>query len=670
MRGHEVSNHRADRQVFFRRAAGFLLLWSILPLPFLYIVLPPFWILAALIGLWRILDAEKEWRPGKLLLNFLGVMILLLVFLTGGLHVGPLRPLGHLLILLTTLKVAQINSLPDLRRVLMPVFLLQLLGLASAVHFSVLPYLLLSMMLWWYVGMTVFLEGLSEELRESGLSFSSSGNSVNRRPRCRHVFSAAIVSMLLGTPVFLLLPRMGSPMLAIQAGERESGLSTRIDLKNSGAIRRSHEAVLDIRFPAGLDVDPDWLRLRATACDMVFAGEWEAPSISAMENFGERNRLWPKGLGESPPGIRVEVTPLTPQEYLLLLPGSTALKSSESLMVDPGGGVLRREYSTVGSPYILWFEESSPPLREAPADRDTLVLRVSERCRNLAFELQDQGRNDEERAWAIISYLQSSCRYSLDSGKPSPTDPIDWFLFEGRRGHCEFFAASMVVLLRIQGVPARFVVGFHGGSRIEKESLVRVRASNAHAWVEAWMGPERGWVVFDPTPAEGIDQLETVNWWGRILNFRQSLGDFFDRHILGFSLREQFRLLTVGDSVFWGLSGRIRDGFSWSWVGLVVIPVLILLFRRQYVLPRTPARRAMFRIEKYLLQRGGKLPSPGTFERLARKFAQEKPELESEVLRLAEIAGEEAYGQGKSGSKGEFVQVWKKIRREIRRGGV
>jgi len=670
MREYEVSNYRADRQVFFRRAAGFLFLWSILPLPFLYIVLPPFWILAALIALWRILDAEKEWRPGKLLLNFLGVIILLLVFLAGGLHVGPLRPLGHLLILLTTLKVAQINSLPDLRRVLMPVFLLQLLGLASAVHFSVLPYLLLSTVFWWYVGISVFLEGLSEELREVGLSFSSSGNSPSLSPRFRHVFSAALVSMLLGTPVFLLLPRMGSPMLALQARERESGLSTRIDLKNSGAIRQSHEAVLDIRFPAGLDVDPAWLRLRATACDMVFAGEWKAPSISAMETFGEGNKLWAEGLKESPSGIRVELTPLTQQEYLLLPSGSTALKSPESLMVDPGGGVFRREHSTVGSPYSLWFQASSPPLRESPVDRDTLIPRISERCRNLAFELKKQGRNDEERAWAIISHLQSSCRYSLDSGKISTTDPIDWFLFEGRRGHCEFFAASMVVLLRIQGIPARFVVGFHGGSYIEEESLVRVRASNAHAWVEAWMGPSRGWVVFDPTPVEGIDQLETVNLWGRILMVRQSFEDFFDRHILGFSLREQFRLLAVGDSVFWGLSDRMKTGISWSWGLLVGIPFLIFFLRRQKALPRTPARRAMFRIEKFLLQRGGELPSLRTWERVARKFAEEKPELKSEVLRLAEMAGEEAYGQGKSGNRREFVQVWKKIQREIRRGGL
>jgi len=669
MSGPKVLPSRLDHeQIFPRRTAGLLLLWSILPLPFLYIVLPPFWMLAFLIGLWRILDPAKVWRPGKLLLNTLGVIILLLVFSAGGLHVGPLRPLGHLLILLTVLKVAEVNSLRDLRRVLMPVFLLQLLGLASAVHIAVLPYLLFSTALWWYLGMTVFLRGLSEELRESGLSFSPSEGGLNLRPRILHVVYAALVSLLLGTPVFLLLPRMGSPMLALEAPGRESGLSTRIDLKRPGLIHESFEPVLDILFPDGVDIDPGWFRLRATACDMVFAGEWRAPPISSMQAFEEGGELSTEGVENPGSGIRVELIPLKSQEYLLLLPGSRVLKSSESLMLDPGGGVFRREHDAVGPPYTLWFQESPAPRLELPLKRDTLVPRVTERCRALALELKKQGRNDEERAWAIISYLQSQCRYSLDTGKESRTHPIDWFLFEGRRGHCEFFAASMVLLLRIQGIPARFVVGFHGGSRIEKEFRVRLRASNAHAWVEAWMGPEKGWLVFDPTPAEGIDQLDTLSWWSRILQSRRNLESFFDRHILGFSLQEQFRLLSTGNSLLLSFSSRIRRGLSWSL--LLLIPILVFWFRRREALPRTPARRAMVLVEKYLLRRGETLPEIRTWGSVARKFAATKPHLESEVTRLAEIAGEEAYGRQKSRRASEIAQIWKKIRREIRRGRV
>ena len=79
-------------------------------------------------------------------------------------------------------------------------------------------------------------------------------------------------------------------------------------------------------------------------------------------------------------------------------------------------------------------------------------------------------------------------------------DPLAEFLFEKKAGYCEYFASAAVVLLRLQGVPARFVKGLSVGPQTDQGGgLHVVRDSDAHAWVEAWI-PGEGWVEADPTP--------------------------------------------------------------------------------------------------------------------------------------------------------------------------
>ena len=74
------------------------------------------------------------------------------------------------------------------------------------------------------------------------------------------------------------------------------------------------------------------------------------------------------------------------------------------------------------------------------------------------------------------------------------------FLFEKKAGYCEYFASAAVLLLRLQGVPARFVKGLSVGPQTDQGGgLHVVRDSDAHAWVEAWI-PGEGWVEADPTP--------------------------------------------------------------------------------------------------------------------------------------------------------------------------
>lgn len=102
-----------------------------------------------------------------------------------------------------------------------------------------------------------------------------------------------------------------------------------------------------------------------------------------------------------------------------------------------------------------------------------------------------------DSAVAIEQYLESNNEYSLNVERPRG-DVADSFLFEMDAGYCTYYATTMAVMLRTQGVPARVTTGYTSGERVSQDEWV-VRGLDAHMWVEVYF-PEVGWVAFDPTP--------------------------------------------------------------------------------------------------------------------------------------------------------------------------
>ncbi len=130
--------------------------------------------------------------------------------------------------------------------------------------------------------------------------------------------------------------------------------------------------------------------------------------------------------------------------------------------------------------------------------------------------------------------------YSLDLRPPSDPDldPIEDFLLNQRQGHCQYFAAGMVALLRQHGIPSRIVGGYRP-TEFNSYGYFSVRQSDAHAWVEGlfsreqlentelagWLSPQIGsyWVRFDPTPAADGGVAVIVQQPGQAMDFAQKL---------------------------------------------------------------------------------------------------------------------------------------------------
>lgn len=125
----------------------------------------------------------------------------------------------------------------------------------------------------------------------------------------------------------------------------------------------------------------------------------------------------------------------------------------------------------------------------------------------------------EERVRGTLRELESRCSYALDVGAFRSADPVGEFVFDKRRGYCEYFASAAALLLRMQGVPARYVVGYSVRPSNYEGGHYVVREGDAHAWVEAWL-PGRGWVELDPTPGSQFEAMRAsmrgTGFWERI----------------------------------------------------------------------------------------------------------------------------------------------------------
>lgn len=124
---------------------------------------------------------------------------------------------------------------------------------------------------------------------------------------------------------------------------------------------------------------------------------------------------------------------------------------------------------------------------------------TSPRTIELATQLRTPGESTYDTILAYEAWLGANTEYDLDAPVPADgADAVDDFLFESRRGFCEQIASTLAIMLRSQGVPTRIATGYVSGERDRVSGVWKVRASDAHSWVEVWF-PETGWQPFDPT---------------------------------------------------------------------------------------------------------------------------------------------------------------------------
>ncbi|MEM1349600.1 MAG: DUF3488 and transglutaminase-like domain-containing protein, partial [Myxococcota bacterium] len=347
--------------------------------------------------------------------------------------------------------------------------------------------------------------------------------------------SAVLVSSLI---LFFTFPRVGLGFFATKEREATSmtGFSTEVELGSHGAIRDNPSVVMRVEFdgdtpPAGYDGyhwrvigfdEYDGTRwLRSQGKDLVSVSLNPSNRSFSLHQTYTSSMREALRRDEDSSSLRVYLEPLGTDQIPVLWP-TAQIKPAAALSVpfSPKAGVVRydkafgdvlfRSRNEIGISYDLtvYNEPMTRQLSTEPFDRtDRRLPRQHlqlppgmERVRELALEVTQGASTAYEIARAVEVHLSTQYTYTLDLPEVNRDNPVDSFLFEAKRGHCEYFATSMALMMRSVGVPARVVNGFLGGTHNEVGGYIAVRQGDAHSWVEVYL-PGHGWVPFDPTPA-------------------------------------------------------------------------------------------------------------------------------------------------------------------------
>ncbi|PKK13626.1 DUF3488 and transglutaminase-like domain-containing protein [Thermomonospora sp. CIF 1] len=303
------------------------------------------------------------------------------------------------------------------------------------------------------------------------------------------------------------------------AGAGESGSQTvttpdpLVSLKRE-LTRQSDEVVLVYRTD---DQAPDYLRL--FALDRFDGDHWTYSPLQSSP----RDRITEGRPLPAPPGLsavrsrpvttRISVASHVRNMNFLPVPYAPAMVSiggdwrvhAPSLMIyslrDEAAG---RTY-TVSS---LRAEPTPRQLAQAPSPAAEVLRRylgvpgdLPPQVRRLTEQITAGARSQYEQARRLQRWFTTGDRFVYDTSAIAPratSDLVD-FLLVNRRGYCEQFAASMALMARLLGIPARVAMGYTSGTQAPDGRWV-VRSRDAHAWPELYF-EGAGWVRFEPTPA-------------------------------------------------------------------------------------------------------------------------------------------------------------------------
>lgn len=359
----------------------------------------------------------------------------------------------------------------------------------------------------------------SNEIRRSMHTAPATSRSGLRHFHTRLAFLSSFVTvgiLLLTAGLFFLLPRTADAALSHLISHRFhlAGFSNRVTLGEIGEIQASSHPVMHVRvFSREM---PGGLKWRGGALTDFDGRHWSNPHPQQEARPAEHGRIALVPASHRRLGrhitFDVELTDLdTDALFFAGSPEWLDVRQSVVWRTETDSYRLTR-------PPPPRFRYEAYSLLEDPPENALIptpapVLQPSERSHYLELPPLDaripalghamtaEAANDLERARAIEHHLRTDYSYTLQLPDHEVSDPLAYFLFTRRKGHCEYFASAMAVILRTQGIPTRLATGFQSGIYNPLTELWLVRSSDAHTWVEAWL-PGRGWCSFDPTPPD------------------------------------------------------------------------------------------------------------------------------------------------------------------------
>lgn len=371
-----------------------------------------------------------------------------------------------------------------------------------------------------------------------------------------------IATLAVGVVIFFILPRMAPGGYLQSLGSQPdfvSGFSDSVSLGGIGRIQQSSAPIMHVQVTHGI-MPPD-TKWRGVALSNFNGRRWSNPPNDVTVTRTMREvpiDLWAVRFNAAPVysiphrqtlGYHVVMEPVGSYVFFL---ASTPVRVNgpyNEVSISSGGSVTKLDAVRSIDVYEGEADTTDPTAlirnsnsEDYPPGLKIIYLelppRLDPRIPALAKTITSSDDSNYTRAKSIESYLRSKLGYTLDL-PGDEADPLAHFLFERKRGHCEYFASAMAIMLRTLGIPSRVVNGFRGGEYNDLNRTYIIRGRDAHSWVEAFF-PEYGWVAFDPTPA--VPFLAGGEASSRLALYLDALHEMWREWIVNYDFNHQIRL--------------------------------------------------------------------------------------------------------------------------------
>ncbi len=491
------------------------------------------------------------------------------------------------------------------------------------------------------------------------------------RPSLAIVLRMSAQALPLTAILFFLLPRP-AVRLNVPQGQARTGLSDHLTPGMVANLAKDQSVAFRVVFPDGEHPRPADLYWRGLVLTETDGQGWYRP------------RNWYTHPGYSPAPRDLDSQHRSPE--ILLRQNITLLPHGQNWLygIDPpaaieGAGQIGRGNELTRTQAVttpLTYRVGTYLGREA-ADSGHVTLgqaqqlpdTIDPRIAALATTWQRAtlargGGVDAQAAVAAEWFQQQGFTYTLEPGRMEG-DPVAAFLFTQRRGFCSHYATAYALLARLQGFPARVIVGFRGGEWNEPGGFLIVRNAHAHAWCELYDRTTASWRRIDPTAALTEDRIEQIardggaaenstdeaSWLARSQRSLRQWWDWADAGWQGWMYRFdagfQFdiaRKLGVGEHGRWGLLGLSIIGAA-----LMLLALGLILLRR-----RRPQLDAATRLYQHWCRQWRRAGFIRLAQETPRTFAQRlitaRPEAETVIIAVTAAYEQARYGRDDSSS--------------------
>jgi transglutaminase-like putative cysteine protease len=485
----------------------------------------------------------------------------------------------HLVFFVAVVKILTAETNRDFLLLKVIAFLELLAACILSTRVNFFAFLLLFLIL----GVATFASGEIKQAARKPATvarFSSRGLSLRLSAVALFV-SIAILAITAG--LFFFLPRTARAAFQHLVSRRDhlAGFSTRVTLGEIGEIKRDNTPVMHIKMdhPEDRNLPLKW---RGAALSEFDGRTWyNLPSAPQMLRPAQGGLLV---LDVDPPR-RPDIRHISYAVHLGELGGDALFFAGAPQYLRIDSPVFRNSLDNfrvrLSDSHDISYQVYS---RLEPAPDDDAVREIvdplTREWRAVYLQLPRIDARVGELAHAIVKgdpspladarmlerYLKTHYGYTLELPQFEPSDPLAYFLFRRKKGHCEYFASSMAVMLRALGIPSRVVTGFQSGVYNPISGSQLIRSSDAHSWVEAWL-PQRGWTTFDPTPTDP-DSLR-LSVWTRLGFYADAAEVFWQDWVLNYNLDRQLQLASrmgessrhVGLNWFDGLFPALTRGY-------------------------------------------------------------------------------------------------------------